>query len=166
MSNQEPVFQSIRSKQGISSVELDPEIGRYTAFVTQCGLYEWVHTPFRLINSPACFQRFFEHCLEDITDDFAIPCPGDLLIFSATFDNHIQQLLEVLECLWESMVIYKFNFTLYLKFHTSGPTIFQPRYNDHQKIYSTMVFLIWRHLCRVHFHSFRSLTSGRNHYLS
>ena len=30
------------------------------------------------------------------------------------------------------------------------------RYNDHQKIYS---------LCRVHLHSFRSLSAARNHYL-
>ena len=40
------------------------------------------------------------------------------------------------------------------------------RYNDHQKIYSIMVSLIRRHLCRVHFHSFQSLASGRDHYLT
>ena len=38
------------------------------------------------------------------------------------------------------------------------------RYNDHQKIYSIVASLIWRHLCRVHFHGFRSLTNARNHY--
>ena len=49
------------------------------------------------------------------------------------------------------------NFTWYLKFHASRPTIFS-QVQRSLKIYSTMVSLIWGHLCRVHFHRFRSLT--------
>ena len=39
----------------------------------------------------------------------------------------------------------------------------QPGTTIIQKIYSIMVSLIWCHLCRVHFHSFRRLTSARDH---
>ena len=33
------------------------------------------------------------------------------------------------------------------------------RHNNHQKVYSIMLSLIWHHLCMVHFHSFWSLKS-------
>ena len=54
--------------------------------------------------------------------------------------------------------------TWYLKFHASGATIFR-QVQRSLKIYSMMVSLIWRHLCRVHFQRFCSLTSLRGHYL-
>ena len=56
------------------------------------------------------------------------------------------------------------NFTWYLKFHAGGPTRFS-QVQRSLNIYSIMVSLIWRRLCRVHFHRFRSLTSARGHYL-
>ena len=55
------------------------------------------------------------------------------------------------------------NFTWYLKIHASGPTIFC-QVQRSLKIYSKMVSLIWRHLCRVHFHSFGSLRSARGEF--
>ena len=51
------------------------------------------------------------------------------------------------------------NFTWYLKFHASGPTIFS-QVQRSLKIYSIMISLICRHLCRVHFHRFRSIASA------
>ena len=63
---------------------------------------------------------------------------------------------------WKKML--QNNFTWYLKFHAGGLTIFS-QVQRSLKIYSIMVSLIWRHLCRVHFHRFRSLTSASGYYL-
>ena len=45
-----------------------------------------------MINAPACFQRFMEQCLNGYQDDFVIPYLDDLLIFSSSFDEHVQHL--------------------------------------------------------------------------
>ena len=57
------------------------------------------------------------------------------------------------------------NFTWYLKFHAGGRTIFS-QIQQLLKIYSIIVSLIWRKLCRVNFPRFWSLTSVRVHYLA
>ena len=49
------------------------------------------------MNAPATFQRFMEHCLGDYRDNFAIPYLDDLLIFSKTFEEHLNHIKLVLQ---------------------------------------------------------------------
>ena len=78
-----------------------------TAFITPWSLYEWIHIPFRLTNAPACFQRFMEACLGDLRDKICIPYLDDVIIFSPTFEDHIQHLKKVLAHLKEHGVKLK-----------------------------------------------------------
>ena len=45
-----------------------------------------------MMNAPARFQRFMEQCLNGYQDDFVIPYLDDLLIYSSSFDEHVQHL--------------------------------------------------------------------------
>ena len=44
------------------------------------------------MNAPATFQMFMEHCIGDYLDEFAVPYLDDLLVYSATFEDHLHHL--------------------------------------------------------------------------
>lgn len=73
-----------------------------TAFVTQKGHYQWRVLPFGLKISPACFQRILasiirkhglQHCCVNYIDD--------CLIFSDTFEEHVQHIDQLMTAIKE-----------------------------------------------------------------
>ena len=45
---------------------------------------------------PEAFQRFMEDCLGDLGDTVRVPYLDDIIIFSATFEDHIENTRKVL----------------------------------------------------------------------
>ena len=74
-----------------------PDSRKLTAFTMPWDFYEQVRISFRLMNAPDTFQRFMEQCLGDYLEKFAIPYLDDLLIFSKTFDEHLNCIKLVLQ---------------------------------------------------------------------
>ena len=60
-----------------------------------------------LKNATGEFQRFMEHCLDGLRDDVCIPYIDDIIVFSQTFEDHVDHIRRVLRRLREHGVKLK-----------------------------------------------------------
>ena len=84
-----------------------------TAFISLWGLYQWIWVPFVLKNAPAYFQGTMKNILGEYHDKIVIPYMDDLIVFSKSFEEHLEHLKLVLHRLREHGVKlkeYKCNF--------------------------------------------------------
>ena len=72
-----------------------------TAFVCHQGKFEFLRMPFGVRNAPAIFQelmqKFFRGCRE-----FCSSCMNNLVIYSASWEEHKVHICKVLQCLKEA----------------------------------------------------------------
>ena len=66
-----------------------------TAFTTPKGLYQFKVMPFRLNGAPVTFQRMMDDIIRGI-EDFTAVYLDDIIIFSKTWEEHLQHVQEVL----------------------------------------------------------------------
>lgn len=80
---------------GFTQLEVDPKEHEKLAFRTHRGLWQFVRMPFGYKNGPSIFQRVMQNALAPYLWIFALVYIDDIVIFSLTFDDHLEHLDKV-----------------------------------------------------------------------
>jgi hypothetical protein len=78
-----------------------------TVFVTWHGTFEFTVMPFSLTNAPASFQRDMDIVLSALNWVSTLVYINDIIIFSVSFNNHLQHLQEVFDQLSSANMFMK-----------------------------------------------------------
>src|ERR1700730_13569835 len=78
-----------------------------TAFITRYGLYEFLVMPFGLCNAPSTFMRMMNDILRPLIDTCVIVFLDDILIYSATLDQHYKDVSSVFDLLKQNKLYVK-----------------------------------------------------------
>ena len=84
-------------KSGYHQIELAEEHKERTAFiVAPLGFFEYNRMAMGLANGPATYQRLMEECLGDLHLKVCLVFLDDIIIFSDTFEEHLDRIERVL----------------------------------------------------------------------
>ena len=98
-------FSTLDLKAGYWQVPVAPEDQEKTAFRTSSGqLYECRMMPFGLCNAPATFSRLMDHMLTGLKWEICLAYLDDLIVFSRTWEEHLDRLHQVLTRIRETGV--------------------------------------------------------------
>ena len=101
-SNEPKYFSTLDLASGYWQIGLEEDSKSKTAFITQDGLFEFNVMPFGLHNAPATFQRAMQEVLRGLNWKFVFCYLDDIIIFSRTFDEHLDHLRQVFDRLREA----------------------------------------------------------------
>ena len=91
-------FSVLDMKSGYHQIEIVEEHKERTAFtVGPLGFYEFNQMSFGLANAPATYQRLQEQCLGDLHLKICFIYLDDLIIFSSSFQEHLNRLQQVFQ---------------------------------------------------------------------
>ncbi|UYV61801.1 hypothetical protein LAZ67_1006658, partial [Cordylochernes scorpioides] len=95
-------YSTMNLKTGYWQVEVDERDREKTAFVTPDGLYEFMVMPFGLCNAPATFERMMDNVLMGLKWNICLCYLDDIVVYSDTFEEHLERLSKVLSCLQQA----------------------------------------------------------------
>lgn len=89
-------FSTLDLAHGYFQVVMEKDCVDLTAFRVPWGLFEFVRMPQGLTNSPSTFQRVMEYILGDMNLTEIVLYLDDILVFSSSFEEHLNRLDRVL----------------------------------------------------------------------
>jgi Reverse transcriptase (RNA-dependent DNA polymerase) len=93
------IFTTLDASRGFWQVPVDPKNRSKTAFATRLGVYEFLRVSFGLRNASSTFQRQIDIILSRVKWKTALVYLDDIIIFSASFEQHVQNVVDVLAIL-------------------------------------------------------------------
>ena len=81
---------------------MHPDSVQKTAFSVEHGRFEHVRMPFGLKNAPATFERVMENVFKDLQNKICLVYIHDIIIFSTSLQEHINNLKQVFNKLDEA----------------------------------------------------------------
>ena len=97
------VISTLDLAKGYWQIPMAEESKDKTAFTTPFGLFEFQVMPFGLHSAPATFQRMINHVLRECWS-FARSYLDDIVVFSNSWEEHLNHLCQVLECLQKAQL--------------------------------------------------------------
>jgi hypothetical protein len=102
------VFSKVDLRSGYHQVKIHPEDVPKTALSTRYGLYEYLVMLFGLTNSPTHFMYLMNSVFMSDLDKFIVAFIDDILTYSKSKEEHVQQLWAILQWLWDHQLYAKF----------------------------------------------------------
>ena len=96
------LFTTLDLLKGYHQIEVEESSRKKTAFTTHVGFFYYICLHFGLTNTPAFFQRLLEHVLWDYIGKYVILYIDGILIFNASFEDHLSHVVQVLQTLREA----------------------------------------------------------------
>ena len=93
------IFSTLDLARGFHQQEVHEDHRHPTTFSTRRGLWEWCRVPFSLKNAPASFQRLMNLTLQRVCWRCCLLYLDGIIVFSKSFDEHLQHLQQVFDCL-------------------------------------------------------------------
>ena len=90
-------FSCLDMRSGFWQVPLTEESKPKSAFITQTGIYQFKRMSFGLMNSPITFQSMMSLVLRDLNWKCVLVYVDDILVFSCTFEEHLNNLSQVFD---------------------------------------------------------------------
>lgn len=95
-------FSTLDCNWGFWQIPMAKEDRSKTAFTTHAGTFQYKRMPFGLCNAPASYQRTLDILLMGIKWKSCLVYVDDVIIFSRNFNDHVQDVKEVLSILKEA----------------------------------------------------------------
>ena len=91
-------FSTLDLRSGYHQIEIQPSDRPLTAFaIPGSGLWQFRVLPFGLINGPSAFERALERIMVNLAYVILLIYLDDIIVYSKTFEAHLENLKEVLE---------------------------------------------------------------------
>ncbi|KAK9805131.1 hypothetical protein WJX72_001062 [[Myrmecia] bisecta] len=95
-------FRKLDLKAGYWQIPMAADSILKTSFVCRAGTFSWSVLPFGLSTAPATFQRLLDTVLSGLLNQICFVYLDDIIVFSATFEDHLRDLRKVFTALQQA----------------------------------------------------------------